>query len=345
MVVPRMLPVKRGGRPPRGATRPGSCRRLRGECATESGGRGVDADGRLIGTPHGQSGIRQGRRPAEPRSPRRGDARRGSARTSVQPSRRAGRPCSTATWSPSSTASSHVVRHEHPRGRVLGHHSEQPDAHLRARDRVEAPEGLVEQDEPAVHQERARQRDALAHPARELARAAPSRASPRPNSRSRSPGACLERAPRRAPSSAAPRSGRARPCARRRSRCPAPTSTAAAGPAGTCRPRGRRRAVRAPRPARPQRPPPPRRGPPLRQPAAALRRARCSSVLLPQPLRPTTRGSRRPEARGRGRRARAPPASPPSRRLRGPRRPASPTYPAARPFTLRCPAARHCSGR
>ena len=64
-----------------------------------------------------------------------------------------------------------VVRHEHDGARRDRERAGQPVLHLLARERVERGERLVEAEHRAARQQRARERDALAHPARQLVRA------------------------------------------------------------------------------------------------------------------------------------------------------------------------------
>ena len=85
-----------------------------------------------------------------------------------------------------------VVRHEHHRPRLAHQRAGQPALQLRARQRVERAERLVEAQHRPARQQRAQERDALAHAARQLARAARAR-SPRARTRRSA------RAPRPAP--------------------------------------------------------------------------------------------------------------------------------------------------
>ena len=65
----------------------------------------------------------------------------------------------------------HVVGHEQDGARVVGERGGEPLAQVRARDRVERPEGLVEQQHRPALQQRAQEGDALAHAARQRRRA------------------------------------------------------------------------------------------------------------------------------------------------------------------------------
>ena len=136
----------------------------------------------------------------------------------------------------------------------------EPVLHLRARDRVERAEGLVEAQHRLAREQRARERDALAHAARELARvraleAAPGRARRTARARARAPARAARarraaRAPRcraRRATAAAGRAGASAPparCAARRR--PAPAARRSARAASSCRSRSgrRRRAAR-----------------------------------------------------------------------------------------------------
>ena len=236
------------------------------------------------------SGARLGSGSEALRRPTPAATRRRSSRlspTSVQPPRRAGRPREHGDAVAEQHRLAHVVRHQHPRGGVRVHHVEQPAPHLRARQRVEAAERLVEQDEPAVRapacapgrragacRPRAPRGSASSDVAEaELVEQAP-RASPRARARRRA-----------ARASAAPRSsGRGRHARGERRvaehRLPGQQQVllehvggvagAAAGSAAAAQPAAATAA------------PSTRTAP---APAAAVRRARCSSVLLPQPLR------------------------------------------------------------
>ena len=64
-----------------------------------------------------------------------------------------------------------VVGDEHHGARLVGQHPGQPALHLGARDRVEGGEWLIERQHRLTGQQRAQQRHALTHPARELLRA------------------------------------------------------------------------------------------------------------------------------------------------------------------------------
>ena len=64
-----------------------------------------------------------------------------------------------------------VVGDEHHGPRLGGQHVRQPGLHLGARDRVERGERLVQGQHRLAGQQRAQERDALAHPARQLGRA------------------------------------------------------------------------------------------------------------------------------------------------------------------------------
>ena len=63
-----------------------------------------------------------------------------------------------------------VVRHEHDRARIGVQRRGEPVLHLQARQRVERGERLVEAEHRPAGEQRARERDALAHPARQLVR-------------------------------------------------------------------------------------------------------------------------------------------------------------------------------
>ena len=65
----------------------------------------------------------------------------------------------------------HVVGHQQHGARLVGERVRKPALHRRARERVEAPEGLVEEEHGAAGQERAQEGHALAHPAGQLGRA------------------------------------------------------------------------------------------------------------------------------------------------------------------------------
>jgi hypothetical protein len=61
-----------------------------------------------------------------------------------------------------------VVRDEQDRARLALERASEPRLHLRARDRVERAERLVEAEHRLARQQRAQERDALAHPAAQL---------------------------------------------------------------------------------------------------------------------------------------------------------------------------------
>ena len=179
--------------------------------------------------------------------------------TSISARKRPGRGESTATRSASTMASSTSwVTSTTVRGsRCQG--AAQPGLHLRARDRVERAERLVQAEDGLAGEQRAQERDALAHAAGELMRVGGLESAPTQARRTTLPPV---RAPRRAVS---------RRCAARARRCRVRRATAAAGRAGASAPPGSTR----------------------RAPASGVCRPQISSsrVVLPQPLGPTTASS------------------------------------------------------
>ena len=159
---------------------------------------------------------------AQRRPPRRRCARRGrGAATSISATTAPGRGDITTTRSARSTASSTSwVTSTTVRG-SLGEHVREPALHLGAGDRVERGERLVERQHRLARQQRAQERHALAHPARELGRAGCARTRRGRSARATGPtwrAGLVARRPR-APA------GRAR-------RCRSRSATAAAGRAG-----------------------------------------------------------------------------------------------------------------
>ena len=168
----------------------------------------------------------------------------------------------------------HVVGHEQDRARLLGQRGGEPLAQVRAGDRVERAEGLVEQQHRPALQQRAQEGDALAHPARQRGRAARARTRPGRSARTAAPRAARASARARRPGTRAP----ARRCRARRAR-------AAAGRAGACRrrPRGGACADRHARRRAPAGRPSARAGSTCRsrraRPPPSPRRARSSSSM------------------------------------------------------------------
>ena len=143
---------------------------------------------------------------------------------------RPGRGDSTTTRSPSSTASStSCVTSTTVRG-SCGEHPREPGLHLRARDRVERRERLVQRQHRLAGQQRAQERDPLAHAARQLVRPRLLEPATGRSARTRvAPG----RAPAgaRLPAPAAP----ARRCRARRATAAAGRAVASAPPAAAAR--------------------------------------------------------------------------------------------------------------
>ena len=149
-----------------------------------------------------------------------------------------------------------VVGDEHHGARLGGQDVRQPGLHLGARHGVERGERLVERQHRLAGQQRAQERDALAHPARQLR-----------------PGACARSRPGRsaratAPPPPAPRRGRCPARAAPGRRCRPRSATAGAGRAGASSAAGALTTVPSSGRCRPQ--------------------ISSSSVVLPHPLGPTT---------------------------------------------------------
>ena len=254
------------------------------------GGRRVEMVGRVVEPTRSQTGSVARRRSADPRRRRRrATLARGSARAVGQPleprrpavqhrhaGRRAARP---------------RPRRASPAPRSPGAPPSRPSSQRRISARVTAsrlPKGSSSRIEPAVHQQRAGQRDALAHPPGELRGQRVERVA-QAELAEQARGARLERAAARGLAAGAAVSGRERPCARRTRRC-----------ASARLPRQQqvllehvgRVAGAAPAPVRRQSPAADATAAPSTHTAPAAGgstpASTCSSVLLPQPLRPTT---------------------------------------------------------
>ena len=239
------------------------------------------------------------------------------------------------------------VRDEHDRRRELLPDREQLEVQALARHLVERAERLVHQQQRRLEGERARDRDALLHPARELPRVVVAEAAAaRPARASRRRVPCAARGPSRASRAAArcswpPCASRTAPRPGRRSRSRGRLRAWCAGlPLIVDRPRARARSGRRSRAAASTCRSPTGRSARRTRPARSVRSMSWSAVTLPRrerlrdAARRETTGSialtRAPPARG-GRRASRPARSRGRRRSREPpRRCSSPRAPAAR---------------